>query len=386
MKRLLAIAALALASPSLGQDRVTSQTAAQLERAWKNARPSVVLILTTDEAGLPMAMGSGFYVERTTIVTNHRVVEGAANFHIKPLDGSKTFQASRVTKRSEGLDLALLEVTRPGPPLELADVEEEKVWLGTQVVVLGSTNGLEPRTSRGIVSSVPDFPSFQPLALTAAVSPGLSGGPVLLPSGKVLGVSGFWLLDNQLQGYTVSPEPLLALSKEESSWEPEMAARSGQSAADSRASDPRGKGRPSVGSGGGKPKRLGPPALARAPLGGVELALYKAPFGAEEFLSLRNATSQPISGVVGVLLYKTQSDGGIYDYKVVSIPDVLPPGVGKLRKLPGGKQSDHIHFPDAQPHHRRDNSYLLYTVSFRLLSYEVLEASEDPFESLLKKR
>ena len=70
----------------------------------------------------------------------------------------------------------------------------------------------------------------------------------------------------------------------------------------------------------------------------------------------------------------------------MSIPDVLPPGVGKLRKLPGRKERNHIHFPDAESFRRSDNSYLFYTVSFRLLSYEVLEASEDPFESLLKKR
>jgi hypothetical protein len=85
-------------------------------------------------------------------------------------------------------DLVLLTVKDAGSPsLSLAD--SQKMAVGDEVFVAGNPQGLEGTFSQGIVSGLRDVESGTLLQITAPISPGSSGGPVLNSEGNVIGIS-----------------------------------------------------------------------------------------------------------------------------------------------------------------------------------------------------
>ena len=87
-------------------------------------------------------------------------------------------------------------------PLSLGD--SDTVRIGETVYVAGNPKGLEGTFSDGIVSSRRDKYTKERLQMTAAISLGSSGGPVLNRKGEVIGVSLPW--------YRNSDDPLDAQS------------------------------------------------------------------------------------------------------------------------------------------------------------------------------
>lgn len=72
-------------------------------------------------------------------------------------------------------------------PLSLGDSDAVKI--GASVFVAGNPKGLEGTFSDGIISSRRDKLTKERLQMTAPISPGSSGGPVLNRKGEVIGVS-----------------------------------------------------------------------------------------------------------------------------------------------------------------------------------------------------
>ena len=65
----------------------------------------------------------------------------------------------------------------------------DSVQVGDSIYVVGNPQGLEGTFSQGIVSSIREVGSDKLLQITAPISPGSSGGPVLNEKGEVIGVS-----------------------------------------------------------------------------------------------------------------------------------------------------------------------------------------------------
>lgn len=205
-----------LAVPATGQDEPLP---VELQLAWEEARPSVVLILTTDAQGLPMAMGTGFYVQEGLIATSATVTKGVSTFHITRHDGV-TFEATEVRSSSQALDVALIEVSEPGTALSLAGGGPQGPD-ASPVLVFGKGPGLESVLSVGEVRGRARFgPGHSAYEFSAPIPLGSVGGPVLLPSGKVLGVATVKFRTSEVAGHVVSPDPLLDLAPGERSYEP----------------------------------------------------------------------------------------------------------------------------------------------------------------------
>jgi S1-C subfamily serine protease len=67
--------------------------------------------------------------------------------------------------------------------------DSTKVAVGDEIYVIGNPQGLEGTFSQGIVSSIRKIGTDTLLQITAPISPGSSGGPVLDSKGEVIGVA-----------------------------------------------------------------------------------------------------------------------------------------------------------------------------------------------------
>lgn len=145
--------------------------------------PSVVLIRA---AG---ALGSGFVVAADgRIATNLHVIGGARDATVVLADG-RELAHPEVMAVDDKRDLIVLRVAAKGlRPLPLGD--SSRVRAGDRVVAIGHPLGLSNTVSDGLVSAVREVsPGISVLQLSAPISPGSSGGPLLDERGQVIGIS-----------------------------------------------------------------------------------------------------------------------------------------------------------------------------------------------------
>ena len=186
-----------------------AQTAPQI--AEKTLAATVYLEMQ-DSKGLLLGFGSGFFVRDNLIATNYHVIEGAARGTAKLVGKFTTYTIEGVTATDKTNDLALLKVTAPGiKPLPLGNSTDVKI--GETVYVAGNPKGLEGTFSNGIISSRRDKNTKERLQMTAPISPGSSGGPVLNSKGEVIGVSvaGHRALDAQNLNFAIPSRYLTGL-------------------------------------------------------------------------------------------------------------------------------------------------------------------------------
>ena len=189
---LLALAlALSLAAPSLALDA---------KQVFQNARKSVVLVMSFDEHNQPLAIGSGFFVGNGgAVATNFHVIEGAADVRVKTPDGNVS-RIQNVLGVNLKRDLALLEHPEAGKPLTLSKRLPE---VGEEIAAIGNPKGLEGTLSKRIISGLREDEDDVVYQITAPISPGSSGGPILDEHGNVLGVSTFYVSGGQNLNFAV---------------------------------------------------------------------------------------------------------------------------------------------------------------------------------------
>lgn len=168
-----------------GASSAYSQTAQQIA---KKAFRSTVLLVMEDANGQPLSLGSGFFVRDGEIASNLHIVEGAARGYAK-LVGQKTkYDIEGVTAVDRKRDLVVLKISAVSPQA-LSLGNSDGVQVGGSVFAVGNPQGLEGTFSQGIVSSIREVGTDKLLQITAPISPGSSGGPVLNGKGEVIGVS-----------------------------------------------------------------------------------------------------------------------------------------------------------------------------------------------------
>ncbi len=72
-------------------------------------------------------------------------------------------------------------------PLLLSDTDFPEI--GERVYAIGNPKGLEGTFSEGIVSGKRVFEENEIIQITAPISPGSSGGPVINTRGEVIGIA-----------------------------------------------------------------------------------------------------------------------------------------------------------------------------------------------------
>ena len=152
------------------------------------ADEATVLIATGDSSLTEFGQGSGFFVTPNLIVTNFHVIEDASIIAYKRVGQVQVHAIKSVRDVDATYDLAILEVpsTRVSP-LYIGD--SNSVRKGETVYVAGSPHGFEGTFSDGTLSAIRRDFDINLLQITAPVSSGSSGGPVLNAKAEVIGVA-----------------------------------------------------------------------------------------------------------------------------------------------------------------------------------------------------
>jgi S1-C subfamily serine protease len=186
------IGILALAAASAAQAASLSQSVVD-----KLASACVLIQVEKDKEG---ATGSGFFVNRTDVLTNCHVVKSALTGDAKvsivlghEAKGLKIAPAEIIAADDE-LDLALLRTTEKSSYM-LTFLPEKSLRVTQAVWVagfpFGAKAGLEVTMTAGTISSLRHDTAgkLEAVQVDAAVNPGNSGGPVIDDQGRVVGIS-----------------------------------------------------------------------------------------------------------------------------------------------------------------------------------------------------
>jgi tetratricopeptide (TPR) repeat protein len=187
--------------------------APDLVKLIKVVIPAVVTIIGCNEEGKFSSSGSGFFINgRGHLVTNYHVIRSMAHAKVKTRDG-KTYPMSTVLAVDKYADLALCQVDIPEGSPNFLTVNREVPEVGERVVAIGSPQLLELTVSEGIVSAIrTDTHKGQAIQMTAPISGGSSGGPVINLKGEVVGVSTFYRLGGQNLNFAIPGHRILALT------------------------------------------------------------------------------------------------------------------------------------------------------------------------------
>ena len=181
----------------------------------KKVQPAIVTVVGYDEKGEPAQLGTGFFVDRRGhLITNRHVLAGVARAEVKGSSG-RTYAIERVLSEDAAVDLIKVQVDIPLTRVRILKMEREAPEPGERVVVIGSPYGLEKSVSEGIVSTVREAGEFgRMIQITAPISSGSSGSPVMRPDGRVVGVATVQVSDAQNLNFAVPTVKAIELKNE----------------------------------------------------------------------------------------------------------------------------------------------------------------------------
>jgi len=198
---LLALALLLLVAPATPQTRRAAKTKRSpsplsAREIAKRTLPSVVTIITEDENGKALTLGSGFQIRPGIIATNYHVIKDASQASATFQGGSPKYEIVGTLGVDKEHDLALLRlggvvernpydaiIGRGNPLTEKLGLATTWPEIGDTVYVAGNPEGLEGTFSQGIISALRGNELIQ---ITAPISHGSSGGPDLNGYGEVM--------------------------------------------------------------------------------------------------------------------------------------------------------------------------------------------------------
>ena len=168
----------------------TKQSNLQLtgQQIAQEALSSTVFLNRLNAKGDVIGLGSGFFVRRNLIATNYHVIKGSSLITARLVDTTIRFKVESIEATDIEHDLAILRVSGATTnPLSLSN--SDLVEVGEKIYAVGNPEGLEGTVSDGIISSIRDTGKNKWLQMTAAISPGSSGGAVLDNKGNVVGIA-----------------------------------------------------------------------------------------------------------------------------------------------------------------------------------------------------
>ena len=164
---------------------------------------SVVVVYSLDSSGNISGQGTGFLINSGKIVTNRHVIVGASAIKIKTKSGN-IYSVTHVLSPNSGLDLACLFIRDVAERIKCLQPKSTVPKLGENILVIGNPLGLEQTVSNGIISAIRELKGFGKVyQLTAPISRGSSGSPVVDMKGEVIGVVTFYMTSGQNLNFAI---------------------------------------------------------------------------------------------------------------------------------------------------------------------------------------
>ncbi len=178
----------------------------------KKVKPAAVVILTYDNAGRIQRQGSGFFInQRGYFITSRHMLQDASRADVKTAEG-KVYPIQRIIAEDEEWDLIMASTHVPSDALHYLSVSGSVPEVGERIMVVGCPMGLEQTVSDGIVSAVREIPDLgKMIQITAPISPGSSGGPVVNMKAQVVGVATLQAIEGQNLNFAVPSSRILML-------------------------------------------------------------------------------------------------------------------------------------------------------------------------------
>jgi tetratricopeptide (TPR) repeat protein len=190
---------------------VSTRAQELLPELVKRIKPSAVAIETFSARGERLSRGSGFFIAVDKVITNRHVIENAQRVEISLINDKRYTVKGVLAVDGEG-DLALLQVDVPKEHARPLIIDKTTPLEGESIVVIGNPYGLEGSVSNGIVSAVREIPGYgKIIQITAPISPGSSGSPVVNMHGQVVGVATLQAAEGQSLNFAVPSERISQL-------------------------------------------------------------------------------------------------------------------------------------------------------------------------------
>ena len=133
------------------------------------------------------SLGSGFLVAPQVVATNYHVVSGLRGAKCYFTKAGERFDIEGFLVADKLNDLVLLKVS--GLTERALNLSPYSAKPGQRIYVLGSPKGFEGSISEGLVSCLRVIDGTDKIQISAPISSGSSGGPVMNINGEVIGIS-----------------------------------------------------------------------------------------------------------------------------------------------------------------------------------------------------
>jgi S1-C subfamily serine protease len=189
--------------------------ALSVQEIYERVSPSVVVVYNLNEFGQVRGHGTGFFIDPWGMVaTNYHVVEGASSLRIKTKSGA-TMDIRGIAASDAENDVVILSAILPVDSIRTLKMTSSLPQVGDKIVVIGTPYHpqLAQTITDGLVSAIRPLAGGKRLIqISAPISPGSSGSPIVNTKGEVVGIATRVHRQASHIGIAVPGETLLGLT------------------------------------------------------------------------------------------------------------------------------------------------------------------------------
>ncbi len=186
------------------------------QRVLPKLKQSVFTVYAENEDGVTVSCGSGFFISSTGIgVTNYHVLDGTLGGFIKDSKG-QIFRINSIVDYSPTMDLVKFSVIKkPDQTIIPLTISQSSPQQGEEIFNYSTPLGVfENTVSTGIVSSIRTMKGYgSVIQITAPISHGSSGSPIVNTQGMVVGIATFGYEGGQSLNFAVNAVQLKNLNR-----------------------------------------------------------------------------------------------------------------------------------------------------------------------------